>query len=333
LGELQTIFVDVEQENPVALSDISDEVKAIELELTNESLIGWVMKVLRCDEYIIVLEGQESKILLFDNNGKFVRRIGARGQGPEEYIYCTDITIDDKNKHLYIADYNRIICYDYEGNFIEKIPCSHPEYINYVNDELLVLSTFMGLKIDNGYLNQTILYRINKAMQITDSADVKKIFLKNLSGASNSKMDYVTYVDGNTYLYYPVLTSESIVRDTLYQLKDNHLIPHLKLKFSDENVTVNGMKNKHLLNICKSTRYIFANYQKRDAQYCFCYDSKTGKGFNFKDGFTDDIHNIGKAYIRPFNTNVGMFYYLHTNDNDANNEEPNPTLYIGVLKN
>jgi hypothetical protein len=325
--------VDVKQDSPVALSDISDEVKAIELELTDESLIGWVTKVSRCDEYIIVLEGHESKILLFDNNGKFVRRIGARGQGPEEYLYCQDITVDDKNRHLYIADYNRIMCYDYEGNFIEKIPCSHPEYINYVNDELLVLSTFWGLKADNGSLNQTVLYRINKKRQITDSVNVKKIFLENLIGTLNSAMDYVTYIDGDTYLYYPVLINEPIVRDTLYQLKDNHLIPHLKLKFSDENITVNGMKNKHLLNICKSTRYIFANYQKRDAKYCFLYDDKTRKGCNFKDGFTDDIHNTGRAYIRPFNTNVEMFYYLHTADNDVSNEEPNPTLYIGVLKN
>jgi hypothetical protein len=271
--------------------------------------------------------------LLFDNDGKFVRRIGSAGQGPEEYIYCKDITIDNKNKHLYVADYNKIICYDYEGNFIGKIPVNYPEYINYVNEELLVLSTYMGLKANNGFLNLTMLYKMNRKMQITDSVEIKKVFLEQLSGTTNSKMDYIICDDKNVYLYYPVLTGESIVRDTLYQLKSNHLIPYLKLKFDDENVTINGMKNKHLLNICKSSRYVFADYQTRDGRYRFCYDGKTDRGFNFRDGFTDDIHNTGKADIRPFNTNAEMFYYLHTRDNNANEEEPNPVLYIGILKN
>ena len=61
---------------------------------------------------------------------------------------------------------------------------------------------------------------------------------------------------------------------------------------------------------------------------------KTGKGYNMKNGFTDDFHQIEKRInIRPFASNTELFYYWHTHMNEGDlNNEPNPTLYIGRLK-
>lgn len=68
-------------------------------------------------------------------------------------------------------------------------------------------------------------------------------------------------------------------------------------------------------------------------EYLFCYDTKTGKGYNMQGGYTDDIKQIEKrVYIRPFNLDTERFYYLHTTMKPGDLEEPNPTLYIGKLK-
>ncbi|MDR3250039.1 MAG: hypothetical protein LBT42_00030, partial [Tannerella sp.] len=65
-SELQTVFVDNDREDVLPLSEIADEIKAVEPELTDESLlnIDHVLKVLLADEYIVVCEWD--KIFVFD---------------------------------------------------------------------------------------------------------------------------------------------------------------------------------------------------------------------------------------------------------------------------
>ena len=50
-------------------------------------------------------------------------------------------------------------------------------------------------------------------------------------------------------------------------------------------------------------------------------------------GYKDDIHELEYLReIRPFNTNPELFYYWYTHMKPDDLEEPNPTLYIGKLK-
>ncbi|MDR3339647.1 MAG: hypothetical protein LBT25_06080, partial [Candidatus Symbiothrix sp.] len=125
--------------------------------------------------------------------------------------------------------------------------------------------------------------------------------------------------------------AEKVLRDTLYRLEHNRLIPELKLKLKNDETG----KFIHLYNIYRSARYIFASYRNNDLkhEFYFCYDTKSGKGYNLQDKYTDDIHQIADPiYIHPFNLDTEMFYYLHTRTKPDDLEEPNPTLYIAKLK-
>ena len=85
----------------------------------------------------------------------------------------------------------------------------------------------------------------------------------------------------------------------------------------------------------RSDRYIFAVYGNllNNTYHWFCHDTKTGKGYNMENGYTDDINKIDKPVkIRPLISDTEMFYYWHTNMKPDDLEEPNPTLYIGTLK-
>ena len=134
-----------------------------------------------------------------------------------------------------------------------------------------------------------------------------------------------------------------VLRDTLYRLEDNHLIPELKLKFRNDGIDGYGDKIINLFNLYRSSRYIFANYvynpnnRERNTEFpktsYFCHDTKTGKGYNMLGGYTDDIHGIEEhVEIRPLTSDSEYFYYWYTHMNPNNSEEPNPTLYIGKLK-
>jgi hypothetical protein len=184
---------------------------------------------------------------------------------------------------------------------------------------------------------------LNDDFQVVDSCTIRDLSLDGFSGTTlRWSNDFILKGSESVYVYYGDFfyefgvdnLVEKILRDTLYRFENNQLIPELRLKFKNNGKFIN------LYNIYRSSRYIFTVYRNDNHKgfICFfCYDTKTGKGYNTKaqdgNGYTDDINQIEKPVrIRPFNLNTEMFYYLHTNMNPDNFEEPNPTLYIGKLK-
>jgi hypothetical protein len=61
-----------------------------------------------------------NSLLVFDETGAFVRKIGNRGLGPEEYVRLKDFEVDSENIYLYDWQTARMLKYDLQGNFIEQ---------------------------------------------------------------------------------------------------------------------------------------------------------------------------------------------------------------------
>jgi hypothetical protein len=330
--ELTEITVNRDKESPLPLSKITEKVEAIELEVTDQSLISRVNRVLCSDKYIIVVCGQKS-IMLFDKSGKFIRQIGSAGPGPEEYTRIVDITSDNKKGHVYVsASDGKILCYDFEGNFIRKsLSGFGGNYINYVHDRLLVIVE-KAITEGRERMSRSCVYMMDDNLSKTDSVEIRRIVLNGVW--MHPYNDFITDDGENLYLYYSDISTNPVVYDTLYQLKNKRLIPSLNLKFKNKGMKINGDKDIYLMNIYKSSRYVFAVYKEdvNNQFYYFCHDMKDGESHNMKDGYTDDIHTGEKVKIRPFDSDANRFYYLHTNMGDSDMEEPNPTLYIGTLK-
>ncbi len=88
----------------------------IPLETNDESLITGIRKIAKSDDYIFILDTLGT-LNVFNTQGKFLRKIGQRGQGPGEYTVLTDFAVDTKNKTVYINSVDRLLSYDFEGNF------------------------------------------------------------------------------------------------------------------------------------------------------------------------------------------------------------------------
>jgi hypothetical protein len=185
----------------------------------------------------------------------------------------------------------------------------------------------------------SILYQSNDEWQLVDSCAIRNLYFEvsNYLYMQNYA-DYILKGNKSVYLYLgnSLIRSDNFAEkdlcDTLYQFENNRLIPELKLKFKNNETD----KFIYPQNIYRSSRYIFALYfnDSRKQKYYFCYDTKTGKGYNMQDGYTDDINRIEKRVnLRPVSSDTEMFYYWHTNMKPDDLEEPNPTLYIGKLKN
>lgn len=343
-GELQEIPVDTGLASAsLPLSAFTDEITAIELELTDESLItpSQIIRVLFTEDQVIV--GERGKIFVFGRDGKFIRTIGSKGQGPGEFINIRNLALDEKNKRLFVISSPKVICYDLDGNFLKESSPGRQNGmnvidLNYVNGELLVLGERMG-QAKNSF-NHSALYRLNDALQITDSCSIRDVYFGSPGFYIHPFENFIVYGNASIQLYYSDIyhdmqnPTEVVLRDTLYYFEKNRLIPELKLKFKNDGV-LNGSKYINLMNVYQSSRYVFAYYFniQDNTFHNFYYDTKTKEGCHVKDGYTDDINGIETPVkIRPLVTNTEFFYYWYTHIDDEDSEEPNPTVYIGKLK-
>jgi hypothetical protein len=78
--------------------------------------IRQIFDIKGCHKYLIVstFEG----IHLYSSEGKFIRRIGNKGPGPEEYTIVTDFCVDEDALQLYILNRSKIMVFDIGGDFL-----------------------------------------------------------------------------------------------------------------------------------------------------------------------------------------------------------------------
>lgn len=341
--ELLTIPVDINTVATLPLSEIVSEIEAVSLELTDNSLINIkkVRRVLYDDNYILIHHAAPHSVMLFDRAGKFLRQIGTRGQGNEEYVSISDIAVDFKNRQVYIASQHRLLCYDFDGNFVKDIFVSAhgmPYSLNFVEDKLFFIGRDFGGMLEEGTrFFSSSLYQVDKDFFQIDSTELKKVVNPQMAWAQHYYNDHITLCDSKIYQYEFEFNPEPSLRDTLFQLKGVERIPHLRLDFQISGVGADGKRTLFLQNIYRSSRYVFAFYglAEKNEYFSLCYDTQTSKGYCLKDGYVDNVKHNGIAVtIRPFIQNTEKFYYLvtDTGGNTGLNEEPNPTLYIGTLK-
>jgi hypothetical protein len=133
----------------------------------------------------------------------------------------------------------------------------------------------------------------------------------------------LSQVSKQTFISYPDASPEFLRRDTLFELKEQKMIPFLKLRFSDESVNNSLM----IFNIWRSKRFILAQYRSRQGGAFFLHDLKTNSNSNMKTGFEDDVHLTHKVAIYSLHDNT--YYYFATPELSNQKEEPNPDVYIG----
>lgn len=339
-SNILTIPVDITKISPFHLSEISIEIQPIKLELTKHSLVAQAGRILYDGNYILLQNRKPQSILLFEKTGKFVRQIGTVGQGPKEYTNIIDIAADFKNKQVFVLSQHKLICYNFNGNFITESNIqspNNPQNLSFVNNNLFLIGRNFREVLNNGNnLSCSSLYKINNQLQLIDSIELIRVLNPQMIWAQHWYGDHITHYSDNTYQYEFEFNPEPSLRDTLFQLEGMKRIPHIRLDFHTNGVDKNGERTLYLLNIYRSSRYIFAIYglTLENKYYYFCYDTKTKKGYVMENGYTDDIHHSEiTVNIRPLIQDTNKFYYLVTDtDNDSNLEEPNPTLYIGKLK-
>ena len=105
-------------EKEMKLSEIADTFEYLELKTPDNIVVSKIVSVLLPENFVLVqtFDG----IYKFDRSGEFIREIGRKGQGPEEYLQIRALDVDLDRKEIIQADAQKIIYYDYDGNFLRS---------------------------------------------------------------------------------------------------------------------------------------------------------------------------------------------------------------------
>ncbi len=206
------------------LSNFAEVVSIIPLETTNECLIGEIYKILHADGvYYTVDRFKEREIFAFDEEGKFISRIGNFGRAPGEYIVPCDIFYDSAKGEIVVWDeiQHEFIRYSKDGEYLgdKKVDlslefCSYDDESGLVwfttnnNSSLSSIADFQVIALDSTYKN--IVYRVDY--------DPLKFNVSNMHSIQKK--------DGSLY-YHPQLS------DTIYEIKDGTITPKFAFNYKN----------------------------------------------------------------------------------------------------
>lgn len=100
-------------------SDLVDSLQYIPLETTKESLINDIEQSVIFRDRVFILDNIGNSVLLFNKRGKFIKRVGSKGKGLQEYLNPINLTINQDKEELYVLDdkMHKVLIFDLDGKY------------------------------------------------------------------------------------------------------------------------------------------------------------------------------------------------------------------------
>jgi hypothetical protein len=331
MENVSSILIHKNIDSKIYLADLAISINEIKLETNKHALLGFIKDVKYFNNKFYVNDG--SQVLVFNNDGEFLLKLGGKGGGPGEYGIVYSMAIDSNRNLIYISSIRKIIVFTEDNKLVneKKYPMLIP-YINIVDQKLLIISDEIVSNFDKGYINNTTLYELSHDLLIKDSLTFRKVIIdENKSIGYNYKF-YISKNELGNYLYKPVLTQQSIFPDTIYKINGIKLTPYKNIIFEkSQKLNSDGLISPLMVNIINSTSYIICEYMLDNERMLFIYNKAKSKGHNLKEGILDE--NDEPLIIRPLDLENDVFYYTKSSKyTGVANEEMNPIIGIVKLK-
>jgi len=280
------------------LSMVAKNIKYIPLETKNECLMSAELQIYYEGSFIFVGDQKTQSFYRFDSEGKFLNKIGNKGNAPSEYPDALFFQIDNTERKIYVVSSQSrcLYKYEYNGTFIEKIPMEATSWT-----------------ID--FFNNNIVYYNFQYNRIKRKKDVFELFQTDKNGKELNKIpttvkdekdDVLLFDLPFFYSYNNQLFYKNAVQPYVYRI-DNVF----KINPVYEIVT-GGLKNKHepedyknlkkyadkigVRNIFENQHYLLITYVYKD-KFRYLLGNKANWTFNNvvdntnESGFIDDLKN------------------------------------------
>ena len=280
-----------ESPKEIMLNELASDIRYVPLETTDDCLMNNEFYIMQYTGEDIITSG----IFHFDKNGKFLNKIGSKGQGPEEYLQGLFAFGDWKNKLLYVQNWTTLTCYVFDGTFVRSVPTPQ------------LNMGAAGLFDENHILYSNDIYYADKAnpiqLYMVDSQNGKTVSKWRGHLEENKKYGMILtsrdfmYNYDNSLFYKPAL--ENVIFKILSP-KKRQLVYKFDCSGKDIDVSadeVDPKKRFQFLSVYwakETAQYLFVNYGMKNISRLGIYDKekKTFTNVTIKDNLAGgyDIH-------------------------------------------
>ena len=289
-------------------SDIIEDVILIPLETTSESLVTFHRKVIFHDNKIYVLDDLGSEALfIYDNNGNYLKTIGTKGQGPEEFSILHGMCIDKKNNNVILYDNGKrkMMFYDLEGNYIKNITISYRQTDQFAISPSNNIIAITSKNDGNFHLEDYDKYRLIYSDTLGNIRSLGFEFDDNINlPRSWSKI----FFNGDEILFYQQYTNSIYsITDTL--IREKFRIDCINFTPFDINL-ITSFENyeefqKHIYTktnlasyVAENTNHLYFVIDNKKEAYKYFYDKRTGNHIGFKK------MNYNTEFFNTFKSNI-----------------------------
>lgn len=143
---------------------VVDSYEIVPLEQTDKCVLTGIKKIVKSDSVYIVFDNYNNLIARFDQNGKFLNRIGLSGRAASEYLRIDNFATDaDGRVLIFDGSQDKVLVYEQDGGFVTSV--SFPKWaLGFIND---AVSLGGGRVLVNNciYNNNNDIYRV---LSLTD---------------------------------------------------------------------------------------------------------------------------------------------------------------------
>ena len=122
--EVNLLHTDVDT---IAYSAFVDSIEYIPLE--TECLVGEVTDVVMAGDRLFVFDAKQQEVWSFDRSGRYVDRLGRRGEGPGEYLSIAQFEYDHRDSLLAVLTFVGAPCVQYyspDGTYVKIVKLGMP---------------------------------------------------------------------------------------------------------------------------------------------------------------------------------------------------------------
>lgn len=276
----------------VNLSEFTDSIKYIKLETNDQSVIGKIIDIDLRENRILILDN-EGNCILFNENGKFLSRIGNRGNGPGEYQWLIQGKIG--RHEVFVLSGNKILTYNFKGEFLQEINIPYPILPSWHNNSFFPTS------------DSTILFQVpfhiegNQLAELnSDGSIVKKYFREKSETRRLGTLD----TEANIYIHEGKFSYKCLLNDTLFRIHDTSVSPVYTFDFGKYSVPPEAMNLSIKEYIALSAQSIMLKSFVETTNYFFLYLSlgaNSPKGYVNEKTINNEIINVGYRWLGVYN--------------------------------
>jgi hypothetical protein len=308
-------------------SQLFKKVTPIILEVIPNSLLRGIYKLSVMNELIIIMDSNPVSVLVFNRDGKFLHKIGSRGQGPGEYINIADFCIDTLSMTIYLSDFitKKLHHYDlYSGKYLKSIRLNIDItnwHVYYHENELYISGADFQDKNKEGFLLHKIDINTGKTKEAWfDFRDYNK-------GLNNAQypflhtsqkdmkftthlMDTIMSISGNKIT--PFMTFTDKYKTTKDDVKDIDLNDDRDDKFRSRIKSLNKINT--VFNYFECSDFFFMQFYLGVNLATILYYPKT-KHVKRIGSFIDDLVYNNQKWNMPLfiaADQKGIYAYIHT---------------------